>query len=103
MTESWTIINGHQFYSPIIFRKERADVNIAKLKLQDLSYEQSLKVAQQSYKINTAFNEWVTATDQVNLTGQIRIRSEKMLEGEKNFHLGRKLTFYDQPARTGFY
>ncbi|MFN8280239.1 MAG: TolC family protein [Saprospiraceae bacterium] len=85
---------GLQFYSPIIFRKERADVNIAKLKLQDLSYEQSLKVAQQSYKINTAFNEWVTATDQVNLTGQIRIRSEKMLEGEKKlFTLGESSLF----------
>lgn len=85
---------GLQFYSPIIFRKERADVNIAKLKLQDLSYEQSLKLEQQSYKIRTAYNEWLTASAQASLAGQIRIRSEKMLNGEKKlFSLGESSLF----------
>jgi len=74
---------GLEFSMPLLLRKERGDLKLSNLKLQEaeLGYEQS-KV-QIGMKINASLNEWENSALQSTIMAQMARDSKQLLEAER--------------------
>jgi outer membrane protein TolC len=74
---------GLEFSMPLLLRKERGDLKLSNLKLQEaeLGYEQN-KV-QIGMKINASLNEWENSALQSKIMAQMALDSKQLLEAER--------------------
>lgn len=85
---------GAQFSYPILSRKERGGVQLAKLKMQqqelsNLNYETQLR-----YKISAAMNTYRLALDQVELSEQLMNNNQRLYDAERElFDMGESSVF----------
>lgn len=85
---------GAQFSYPILSRKERGGVQLAKLKMQqqelsNLNYETQLR-----YKITAALNTYRLALDQVVLSEQLMNNNQRLYDAERQlFDMGESSVF----------
>jgi outer membrane protein TolC len=85
---------GVQFSYPILSRKERGGVQMAKLKLKDQQLKNELKAAQLKYKVNSSLNNYYTTLSQLTISNSLASESEKLYEAEKTlFGLGESSVF----------
>lgn len=86
---------GVQFEMPLLFRKERGDLELAKLKVQD---EQLSYVNNKMYlkaKIKQAQNDVLNAQNQLDIYSQTVLDSRQLFEAEKTmFEQGRVPCFW---------
>jgi outer membrane protein TolC len=85
---------GLEFNFPLFLRKERGNVQLAKLKIQDTELGQRQKLLELQNKVRSYYNE------QVNLVGQVELYSdavnnyERLLRGEQQkFNTGESSLF----------
>ncbi|MFT5778798.1 MAG: outer membrane protein TolC [Crocinitomicaceae bacterium] len=85
---------GASFLYPILSRKERGDVQLAKLKVQDQELANTLFETELGYKINSALNNYLQSTDQLLTFEQLFINNEILYDAEKNlFDAGESSVF----------
>jgi len=85
---------GASFSYPLLTRKERGSVQIAKLKLQDQELKNKMNVTEINYKINSALNNYNLANEQLSIYKQLVTNSQKMYDAEKKlFNLGESSVF----------
>jgi outer membrane protein TolC len=85
---------GVKFSYPILSRKERGGVQMAKLKLKDQELKNELKAAQLKYKVNSSLNNYYTTLSQLTISNSLASGSEKLYEAEKTlFGLGESSVF----------
>jgi len=85
---------GVKFSYPILSRKERGGVQMAKLKLKDQELKNELKATQLKYKINSSVNNYYRALNQLTISRSLAEGSEKLYEAEKTlFELGESSVF----------
>lgn len=94
---------GFQFNMPILLRRERGDLNRAKLRLQEADLQ--LKDLRQNidYEVNAAINEWNTTRDQANLFKVTVQDYLGLLEGERlKFSAGESSLFLVNSRELGY-
>ena len=85
---------GVDFNFPILLRKERAEVKLAELKLQDIKLEQNLKLLEIQNKIRGYYNEQQFLSEQTVLLRNIVTNYNRLLDGEKQkFNTGESSIF----------
>lgn len=95
----WTL----GFSSPLFLRKERGDLTLAKLKIQDAELDYAHKEQQLLFKANTAFNRWETTLDQIELYERTVSDYERLLEGERQmFEAGESSLFMVNSRESNF-
>ena len=67
---------------PIFTRKERAQVKLTELKLEQQEAQLGLKNAELGYKIETSFNVWTSTVNQLNIYRQSVDDYQRLLESE---------------------
>lgn len=85
---------GAGFSYPILTRKERGGVELAKLKLQDQELKYQMTTVQLEYGIQSAYNNYLMATEQLETASEYVLNSEQLYEAEKSlFELGESSVF----------
>lgn len=85
---------GLQLSFPILLRKERADLELTKLKIQERTLGVSGKRGQLLYKVNAAINIWNNTADQIELYRKTVDDYRQLLDGErKKFEIGESALF----------
>ena len=85
---------GMEFEMPIFLRKERSNVRLTNIKIQDADFELSLKRETLEYKAIAAINNWQTTIDQYQLYNQITVDYQRLLAGERSkFDIGESSLF----------
>lgn len=94
---------GFEFGMPLFLRKERGDLQLTKLKIQDSELALENKRANIGFKINAALNEWSTTKNQVDLYTKTVSDFSGLLEGERTlFDLGESSLFVVNARETGY-
>ncbi len=75
---------GMTFSMPVLLRKERGELRMTDIKIQETVLDQRTKQAQLIYKANASLNEWQTAYEQVLLYEETVLNNERLLNGERN-------------------
>lgn len=95
--ENYSINNykwGVSFSMPILLRKERAGLQMAKLKLTETELQQSTKKAELQNKAMNTINEWNTTANQVNQYKKTTQNYNQLLQGENRlFNVGESSLF----------
>lgn len=95
--ENYSINNykwGVSFSMPILLRKERAGLQMAKLKLTETELQQSTKKAELQNKAVNTINEWNTTANQVNQYKKTTQNYNQLLQGENRlFNVGESSLF----------
>lgn len=95
--ENYSINNykwGVSFSMPILLRKERAGLQMAKLKLTETELQQSTKKAELQNKAVNTINEWNTTANQVNQYKKTTLNYNQLLQGENRlFNVGESSLF----------
>ena len=73
---------GANFSYPIFTRKERANVELSELKIQEAQYELADKSAQLNYKIQAASNAWISSSVQVDIYKETVKNYERLFQAE---------------------
>lgn len=73
---------GATFSYPIFTRKERAKVQLAKLKLEQQESQLELKSAELNYKIQTSFNVWSSTVTQYEIYRKSILNYTNLLQSE---------------------
>lgn len=85
---------GASFLYPILSRKERGDVKLAKLKIQDQILANTLFESELDYKINSALNNYLQSAEQLLTFQQLFKNNELLYDAEKNlFDAGESSVF----------
>jgi outer membrane protein TolC len=85
---------GGTFAYPILTRKERGNVQLAKLKIQDQELKFKGLTAELRYEIHAAYNDYTTAFLQLKECQQLLTNSELLFQAEKElFNLGESSVF----------
>ena len=94
---------GLEFAMPLFYRKERGDLRLTTLKLQDasLGFEQS-KI-QLKTKINASINEWENTAIQASILLQTAMDSKQLLEAERNLFNNGESSLFLVNARETLY
>jgi outer membrane protein TolC len=94
---------GFEFAMPLFLRRERGDLRLINVMLQEAEYEITSKQAGVAYKATAALNEWNTTNNQINLyTGTVR-DYRGMLDGERSlFEAGESSIFMVNLRETQF-
>jgi outer membrane protein TolC len=74
---------GLEFGMPLFLRKERGNLKLAKLKLQDARFDFQNKVQWVDFKLKSSANEWQTSETQFSLFTRTVVDYEQMLNGER--------------------
>lgn len=74
---------GFQLNMPLFWGKERADLKLAKLKLQEAGLKLDLKTYQQQNKVRFYYNELITLRSQVSLNERLIANYNALLLGER--------------------
>lgn len=95
--ENYSINNykwGVSFSMPILLRKERAGLQMAKLKLTETELQQSTKKAELQNKAINTIKEWNTTANQVNQYKKTTQNYNQLLQGENRlFNVGESSLF----------
>lgn len=85
---------GATFAYPILTRKERGGVQIAKLKLEDQELKNKVSRVDLENKIRKAFNDYALALDQLSVMQQLVNNNQRMYNAERTlFELGESSVF----------
>ncbi|HNF71744.1 MAG TPA: TolC family protein [Chitinophagaceae bacterium] len=85
---------GLSFQVPLLLRKERGELKIAKLKLKDVQYETDYKKAEITNKLKASLNEYTNTKNQLAQFNTIVQNYNKLLQAEKKlFDLGESSVF----------
>ena len=94
---------GLEFRFPVFLRKERGNVKLADLKIQDAELEIATKQAGIEIKTNMALNLWGATIEQINLYNQTVKDYYGLLDGErKMFNAGESSLFMVNSRETGY-
>ena len=94
---------GLEFSMPIFLRKERGDLRLANIKIQQTELERSNKQAALNFKAGAALNTWFTTRDQIALYTQTVQDYGGLLEGERQlFDIGESSLFMVNSRELGF-
>lgn len=94
---------GLEFRFPVFLRKERGNVKLADLKIQDAEFELATKQAGIETKTNMALNLWTTTIEQINLYNQTVRDYYGLLDGErKMFNAGESSLFMVNSREIGY-
>jgi outer membrane protein TolC len=94
---------GLEFRFPVFLRKERGNVKLADLKIQDAEFELATKQAGIEIKTNMAINLWTTTIEQINLYNQTVRDYYGLLDGErKMFNAGESSLFMVNSREAGY-
>jgi len=91
-------INNYQWGAevsfPIFIRKERGNLRLSKLEVQDLKADLANKQAEQTYKIYSYYNAWSTSVQQIDLSESMVDQYEALFAGEQTlFNIGESSVF----------
>ena len=85
---------GLEFGMPLFLRKERGDLKLANIKIQETQWEMANKRESINNKARMALNEWQTTGDQITLFSQTVIDYAALLAGERQkFNIGESSLF----------
>jgi len=88
---------------PILLRKERGQLKIANLKIKEVKLDSKLMLANLSYEVSTALNEWNITVNQVNLYTQTVSDYHNLLLGEQQlFNIGESSLFMVNSREMGY-
>lgn len=88
---------------PLFIRRERGELRLTNLEIQDLEYSMAGTVAELNYEIKAAINEWETTNDQFKLFSRTVRDYETLLEGERElFDVGESSLFLVNAREVGF-
>src|SRR5690606_38688692 len=94
---------GVAFSMPLFLRKERGELNLAQLKLQETTLDIAIKRAGVNFKAQAAINELATTFNQTNIYLRTVKDYELLLNGEKQkFAAGESSLFMVNARETGF-
>lgn len=94
---------GMEFNMPLFVRKERGDLKIAKLKINETELQYETKKAALTYKAKSSINELETSFNQVNLYANTVKDYAKLLNGEKQkFEAGESSLFMVNSREVGY-
>ncbi|UTW62944.1 TolC family protein [bacterium SCSIO 12741] len=106
IAETYSLANytwGVSFSMPVFLRKERGDVQLMQLKIQEAELKLSNQNAQLNYAVNASFNEWNTTRLQAEIYGQNVEDYRALLEGEKRlFNSGESSLFMVNAREVGY-
>ena len=85
---------GAEVNFPVFIRKERGDLRLNKLELQDLKAELANKEAEQTFKIWSSFNAWQTSIQQISISRDMVDQYKALFQGEQTlFDIGESSVF----------
>jgi outer membrane protein TolC len=85
---------GLEFKMPLFLRKERGDVKLANLKIQDTDLLLQQKTVELEAKLNNYITEWSNTLDQIDVFTQAVSQYRQMLDAERRlFELGESSLF----------
>lgn len=85
---------GIEIEMPLFLRKERASLEMARIKIEDTSLNMDMKQASLVYKVRSAINDWNTSTSLITLYTQTVQDYLGLLEGERRlFNAGESSLF----------
>ncbi|MDX1349544.1 MAG: TolC family protein [Putridiphycobacter sp.] len=85
---------GAEVNFPIFIRKERGDLRLNRLEVENLKADLANKEAQQTYKIWASYNAWQTSIQQIDLSQQMVNQYQVLLAGEQTlFNIGESSVF----------
>jgi outer membrane protein TolC len=88
---------------PLFLRRERGELELAKLKLQDLEFKRLDQRRKLEFGIRMTLNEWELSVDQYALFSRNALDSESLLEGERRlFNLGESSLFMVNSREMGY-
>jgi outer membrane protein TolC len=94
---------GLQFNFPIFLRKERGQINLVNLHLQETELEFELKKQSLLNKTKIALNEWRTTVNQVKLYEKTTLDYYSLLDGERQlFNSGESSLFMVNSRELGY-
>lgn len=94
---------GLGFSMPLLLQKERAELRLNKLKIQDADYDLGLKQQGLAFKAISALNDWETTTQQLELYTQTTTDYSRLLQGEREkFGIGESSLFLVNARETGY-
>ena len=94
---------GLEFAMPILLRKERGDVKLAKYKLQESQYLVEYKQEMIRYKVTAAQNQWATTVEQIELFSRTVKDYQKLLKAEiRLFNTGESSLFMVNSREVGY-
>lgn len=94
---------GASFNYAFLTRKERGDVRLAKLKIEDQRFSLALKQQELEYKIQVALNNFELSSSQLSLTSSMRNNTEKLYQAEqKMFDIGESSVFMINSRENSF-
>lgn len=85
---------GASLAYPILSRKERGNLQLAKLKMENQVMKNSMKSAELEYKVNSTFNNYLLAQDQLNISNKYVFNAQTMYFAEQElFVMGESSVF----------
>jgi outer membrane protein TolC len=85
---------GVSLNTPILFRKAKADVELAAIKITDTQFKQQQKTLELQNKFQFYFNEIETTLAQINTYNEVARNYSRLLDGEnERFRLGESSIF----------
>lgn len=94
---------GLEFGMPLLLRKERGELKMTELKLQDAERSLETKQAVLMYKVNAALNELATTKEQIFVYQNAVENYNKLLEGElRLFEVGESSVFMVNMREMGY-
>jgi outer membrane protein TolC len=94
---------GADIKVPIFLRKERGELRISKLKIENLEADFAFKTEQISYKIDMTVNQWATTYKQITIWNQTTTDYQSLLESEKTlFDIGESSLFMVNSREKGY-
>jgi len=94
---------GLEFGMPLLLRKERGDVRLNQIKIQEAEFDLSFKQQMLMFKAQAALNDWQTTNDQVTLYRKTVRDYNGLLTGERTlFNNGESSLFMVNSREMGY-
>ncbi|MFK8044757.1 MAG: TolC family protein [Crocinitomicaceae bacterium] len=85
---------GAEVNFPIFIRKERGELRLSKLEVQDLQADLANKQAEQTFKIYSYLNSWNTSIEQIEISQRMVDQYQALFRGEQTlFDIGESSVF----------
>ncbi|MEO9531247.1 MAG: TolC family protein [Crocinitomicaceae bacterium] len=94
---------GADIKIPIFLRKERGELRISKLKIENLEADLAFKTEQIAYKIDMTINQWATTYKQITIWSRTTEDYRRLLDSEKTlFDIGESSLFMVNSREKGY-
>jgi len=94
---------GLQFYMPLLLRRGRGELKLAKLRIQDAQMDLTNITSVIRRNVNQSINTWRISTDQVNLSEKQVESLDRLLDGERiKFQAGESSLFLVNAREVGY-